>query len=77
MSYYTGMRKMEILGLKWPQVDLKEGKITLKAEDTRNSESRVIFMEGELLGAVRSQKALRDRKHHTNATCSLEPLESL
>ncbi len=63
MAYYTGMRKMEILGLQWPQVDLIEGKITLKPEDTKNGESRVVFMEGELLETLCFQKALRDKKY--------------
>lgn len=57
------MRKEEILSLQWPQVDLIEGKITLKAEDTKNGEARVIFMEGELLESVCFQRALRDSKH--------------
>jgi len=63
MAYYTGMRKMEILGLQWSQVDLVEGKITLRPEDTKNGESRVVYMEGELLEAMRFQKTLRDRKY--------------
>ena len=58
MAYHTGMRKEEILGLQWPQVDLIEGKITLKAEDTKNNESRVIFMAGELLEAIRFRKGM-------------------
>jgi integrase len=62
MAYCTGMRKEEILGLQWPQVDLMEGKITLKAEDTKNSEPRTIYMEGELLQVINFQRVLRDQK---------------
>lgn len=60
MGYYTGMRKEEIVGLQWSQVDLLAGKITLRAEDTKNGESRIVFMEGELLETMRFQRALRD-----------------
>lgn len=62
MAYYTGMRKEEILGLQWSQVDLMEGKITLKPEGTKNNEARVIYMEGELLEVIHFQRALRDQK---------------
>jgi integrase len=62
LAYHTGMRKEEILGLQWEQVDLMEGKITLKLEDTKNSEARTIYMEGELLEVIHFQRALRDQK---------------
>lgn len=62
MAYYTGMRKEEILGLKWDQVDLMEGKITLKPEDTKNKEPRIIFLEGELLEVIHFQRAIRDQQ---------------
>ena len=64
MAYYTGMRKEEIVSLQWQQVDLIEGKITIKSEDTKTNEARTIYMEGELLEAIRFQKALRDSKYH-------------
>ncbi len=63
MAYCLGMRKEEILSLLWTQVDLIEGKITLKAQDTKNNEARVIFMEGELLEAIRFQRNLRNSKY--------------
>jgi len=62
MAYYTGMRKEEILSLKWSQVDLIEGKITLKPQDTKNNESRVIYMAGELLETIQVQQLKRDRE---------------
>lgn len=63
LAYYTGMRKGEILKLQWSQVDLLEGKITLKPQETKNNEARTVYMEGELLHAIRFQKAHRDRRH--------------
>ncbi|MEE9591684.1 MAG: site-specific integrase [Thermodesulfobacteriota bacterium] len=60
LAYHTGMRKKEILSLQWNQVDLIERTIILRAEDTKNSESRIVYMEGELLETIRFQKAVRD-----------------
>jgi integrase len=62
MAYHTGMRKQEIFSLQWPQVDLMEGKINLRSEDTKNKEPRVIYLQGELLEVIHFQRALRDQK---------------
>jgi integrase len=49
LAYITGMRRGEITGLKWDQVDLKEGIITLKSEDTKTQEEREIPLDGGLI----------------------------
>lgn len=63
MAYYTGMRTEEILSLQWNKVNLIEKKLTLVAENTKNNEARVIFMEGELYEVVAFQKGLLDTNY--------------
>lgn len=41
LDYYTGMRRGEILKLRWNQVDLKKGFIRLETTDTKNEEDRL------------------------------------
>jgi integrase len=49
LAYVTGMRRGEITGLRWDQVDLKEGVITLKSEDTKTQEAREIPLDEGLM----------------------------
>ncbi|RJR35121.1 MAG: site-specific integrase [Desulfobacteraceae bacterium] len=52
-AYWSGMRRGEIFNLEWNQVDLKEGVIRLKAEDTKSRRPRVIPIALELLNTFR------------------------
>lgn len=49
MAYYTGMRGGEILGLLWSMVDLEEGFINLKPENTKTNEGRAIPLNDEMV----------------------------
>ena len=49
LAYYTGMRQGEILNLTWGQVDTKKGFITLRPEDTKTNEGRLIPLAAELV----------------------------
>ena len=49
LAYQTGMRQKEILFLTWGQVDLKEGFIRLRPEDTKTNEARDVPLSPELI----------------------------
>ena len=50
LAYYSGMRKGEILNLRWDQIDLREGFIHLMPEDTKTQEGRSVPLNDELIG---------------------------
>lgn len=56
IAYHTGCRKGELLSLRWDQVDLINGKLSLDAEQTKNETPRVIYLRGELLEAMLKQR---------------------
>lgn len=53
-AFFTGWRKSEILGLKWGQVDLREGTVRLEPGETKNNEGRTLYMEPELLEMMKA-----------------------
>jgi len=63
MGYLTGMRKREVLNLRWDQVNIFERKITLHAGDTKNNKPRIIFLTGELYDCLRDRMILKERKY--------------
>jgi integrase len=49
VAYVTGMRRGEILGLRWNQLDFKNKLIVLEADDTKTQEKREIPLEEGLI----------------------------
>ncbi len=53
----TGMRSGEIMGMRWPQVDLKRGQVLLR--DTKNGASRAVPISGLALTLLESAAKVR------------------
>lgn len=58
VAVHTGMRKGELLGLKWEQVNFEQGIITL--HDTKNSERRDIPMDETVKTVLKGMEKKRD-----------------
>jgi integrase len=57
LALATGARQMEIMGMRWPQVDLKRRTATL--EDTKNGERRVLPLAGHALAILEDRAKVR------------------
>lgn len=60
VAFDTGMRKQELLSLRWEQVDLEAGTVTLAPEDTKTEEPRLIVLTArakEAVAALHAPKA--------------------
>lgn len=78
VAYNTGMRRGEILGLEWDQVDLKKGFITLRAEDTKEKKAKKIPINKNVKDVLEGLKAvpiIREGKRVSNVfTFNKKPL---
>lgn len=63
LAYYTGCRQNELLTLEWDQVNLKEGKLILKRENTKNNEGRTIYLQDDCLQLLKQQRTLTLEKY--------------
>jgi len=54
VAYDTGMRRNEILKLRWDQVDLREACLRLCAEDTKTDRPRNVYLTSRTLAAIRA-----------------------
>lgn len=57
LALSTGARKMEIMGLRWRQVDLNRGMIIL--EETKNGERRALPLVGHALELMKARAKVR------------------
>lgn len=63
VAFNTGMRCGEILNLTWDRVDLAKGFIDLRAEDTKTSEPRRVYMNEEVKNLVEDAGKVRSLNH--------------
>lgn len=62
LALHTGCRSMELRGLKWSQVDLQEGIISLVGADTKTHRSRVIPLTGAAREVLKNMAQDRERR---------------
>jgi integrase len=55
---FSGMRKSEVLNLRWSQVVLRAGAVRLEAEDTKTDEPRVVYLTDRVLAMLSEQPRL-------------------
>lgn len=58
VAFDTGMRKSEVLNLRWSQLDLRAGAVRLAAEDTKTDEPRVVYLTDRVLATLAEQPRL-------------------
>jgi integrase len=61
LAFFTGMRRGELLSLRWQDVDLVEGTIRLSAAATKTRTARTIPIAAEPLAMLRVSKVRRDQ----------------
>jgi len=52
VAFDSGMRKSEVLNLRWSQLDLEAGAVRLEAEDTKTDQPSVVHLTERVLGVL-------------------------
>jgi len=56
MGYWTGLRRGEIVSMRWSQVDLKNGVLRLEAGTTKSGEARIVPLSPDLWECLKMQR---------------------
>jgi integrase len=64
LALSTGMRRAEVLGLEWQQVDLKRGVIYLEPDQTKSREDRMVILLPEAIKALKAVPKKDERLFH-------------
>ncbi len=62
LAYYSGMRMGEVFSLQWSQVNMSDGKLFLKAQDTKTETPRVLYLTGDLSRVLEAWKRCCEEK---------------
>ncbi|HXG30453.1 MAG TPA: tyrosine-type recombinase/integrase [Thermodesulfobacteriota bacterium] len=73
----TGMRKGEILSLKWFNVDLENNVITIEPTNTKSKKTKKLFINSVLRGILRELKLKSGRSEHVFLGPAGEPIKKL
>jgi integrase len=63
IAYHTGCRLGELMSLRWSDINLAGGEITIRAEHAKSKRHRLLPIYGDMKFALQEQKVERDEKH--------------
>jgi integrase len=62
LALNTGLRKGEIFGLRWTDVDLMRAQVTVRGDGAKSGQTRYVPLNGEALDVLRSWQRTTDRR---------------
>ena len=77
MGYYTGMRFGEITGLTWDRVNMAEGYVSLRPEDTKTSKPRKVYLLPQAVEVLERVRKVRGLSHRHVFTYKGRPVKQI